>query len=49
MSDRIFLDTNIIIYSFDVKESKKQSIAKEDLSHLQKIENLTIINPFLEV
>ena len=34
MSDRVFIDTNILVYAHDAKEARKQAISKEILRNL---------------
>ena len=53
LSGFFFLDTNILVYSFDNTTPAKQLMAancttllSEDLHHGQVIRGLTILNPF---
>ena len=47
--DRTFLDTNIIIYAYDVSAGEKHEIAKKIYSYKQTINDLTIVNPFKDL
>ena len=53
MSDRYFLDTNIIIYSFDSGEKEKQNISKEliasGLKHSHTSISYQVIQEFINV
>jgi predicted nucleic acid-binding protein len=50
MNDRYFLDTNIFIYTFDVRSPEKQRIAKhlisEGLDHNHSCVSWQVIDPF---
>jgi predicted nucleic acid-binding protein len=53
MSDRILLDTNILVYSFDNKHSIKQKIAKKMIESLFENDNyflsIQVLNEFSNV
>jgi len=58
MNDKIFIDTNIFLYAFSDKDSRKQAIAKEIVLDKSTISvqvinetsnNLININPFLMI
>ena len=34
MSDRVFIDTNVLVYAYDEKEGTKQQTAKQILNEL---------------
>ena len=42
MSDRAFLDTNILVYAYDQNESRKQAIAQQLIIHGIEKENLIL-------
>lgn len=47
--DKVFLDTNILVYAYDASAGEKHELAKgivSDLSHGQVVEGVTIENPF---
>jgi len=45
MKDKVFLNTNILIYAHDMDAGSKHDM--EDLNHGQVIEGVLIENPFL--
>lgn len=53
MNDRYFLDTNIIIYSFDDRDSDKQETAKalitDGLLHNQAVISYQVVQEFVNV
>lgn len=53
MSDRLFIDTNIFVYSFDSRESDKQQKAKElimeALSTQKGVVSFQVIQEFVNV
>ncbi|NBC64233.1 MAG: PIN domain-containing protein [Bacteroidetes bacterium] len=53
MSDRYFLDTNIIVYSFDERDSNKQEtsekLIKNGLIHNQGVISYQVIQEFINV
>lgn len=53
MTDKYFLDTNILVYAFDKKDVRKQNIAKRYLDCLSKDKNyvlsLQVLNEFCNV
>jgi len=57
MSGKVFVDTNILIYAYDLdagqrntpseRNAKAEKILTEDLNHGQRIEGILIENPFV--
>jgi predicted nucleic acid-binding protein len=39
------IDTNILVYAYDISEKEKHSPAK---SILKKVQGITVLNPFLK-
>lgn len=46
MATSSFISTSVFVYQLDNSDPRKQAIAKA-LRHGQKVEKLTIVNPFL--
>jgi predicted nucleic acid-binding protein len=53
MSDKYFLDTNVLVYAFDKNESEKRNIAKQHLQRLftdeQYVLSVQVLNEFCNV
>ena len=49
MSDKTFVDTNILVYAYDADAGEKHAavVLTEDLNHGQNIEGIRIQSPFL--
>ena len=46
MIDKIFLDTNIIVYAFDKKDVQKNKIVKVYLSHFIQMKIILLVRRF---
>ncbi len=53
MSDKYFLDTNVLVYAFDKEDAGKQAIARQYLNYIFTAQNyhisLQVINEFCNV